>query len=82
MLQKLGDHIRACRQRADECEARLGKVADPAVNNQLEALAIQWRHLATSYEFVESLERFLLDQHRSTLPTEVEKLPGDAPKQG
>jgi hypothetical protein len=40
----------------------------------------QWRHVAKSYEFIESLERFLLDQQQHTLPTEVAKLPTDAPE--
>jgi hypothetical protein len=28
----------------------------------------QWRHVAKSYEFIESLERFLLDQQKNALP--------------
>jgi len=28
----------------------------------------QWRYVAKSYEFIESLERFLLDQQKNALP--------------
>jgi len=34
-----------------------------------------WRHLAKSYEFVESLERFLLDLHKKGWPLNIEDLP-------
>jgi hypothetical protein len=33
--------------------------------------------VAKSYEFIETLERFVLDSH--TVPPEVEKLPKDFP---
>jgi hypothetical protein len=80
MLQKLGDHIQACLDRADECD-RAAKVArDSAVRQHLEQLSDQWRHAAQTYEFVASLERFLLDQHRNTLPTEIERLPKEGPE--
>jgi len=49
------------------------------VRTQLLGLAEQWEHLATTYEFVASLERFLLDRQKGTLPVEVEKLPTDEP---
>jgi hypothetical protein len=80
MLQKLGDHIRACRVRANECEAAAMQATDPTLRQHLQDLGLQWNHLATSYEFVESLERFLLDQHNNSLPREVEKLPKDGPE--
>jgi hypothetical protein len=35
----------------------------------------QWRHLAKSYEFVASLERFLIDVQRNALPNNEENLP-------
>jgi hypothetical protein len=43
---------------------------------------MQWEHAAKSYEFIESLERFLLDQQRNALPHDVEKLPKDEPQIG
>ena len=61
MLQKLGDHIEACLKRAAIAEQRASDVTDPALKADYLALARQWTHLARSYEFSESLERFLLD---------------------
>jgi hypothetical protein len=79
MLQKLGDHISACLRRAEQCRVAALTVSDPGVQSQLRDLEKQWRHVASTYEFVASLERFLLDQQRHTLPIEVEGLPKDAP---
>jgi hypothetical protein len=79
MLQKLGDHIAACQIRAEQCKVAAAAASDPVVRSQLWDLEVQWRHVAKSYEFIESLERFLLDQQKQTLPHEVEQLPKDAP---
>jgi hypothetical protein len=73
MLQRLGDHISACLQRADQCRA--SSQTDEEVRRHLLDLERQWQHVAKSYEFIESLERFLVDQQRHALPNEVEKLP-------
>lgn len=59
MLLKLGDHIRACYERAVGAEERAK--AEPAANAYYLEMARCWTQLARSYEFVESLERFLLD---------------------
>ena len=48
---------------------------DPVVKSQLSDLEVQWRHVAKSYEFIVSLEKFLLDAHKNALPHEVEQLP-------
>lgn len=61
MLQKLGDHIAACRERANTCIAASTTETDERIRAQLLALAQQWEHVATTYEFVASLERFLID---------------------
>ena len=65
MLQKLEDHIKACRQRAKEATNRAAMLTDPALKAEYTALADQWTHLAQSYEFSESLERFLLDSQKA-----------------
>jgi hypothetical protein len=65
MLQKLGDHIEACLKRAAIAEQRAAEVTDPALKADYLALARQWTHLARSYEFSESLERFLLDAQKA-----------------
>ena len=79
MLQKLGDHITACRDRANTCIAASTTETDERIRTQLVALAQQWEHVASTYEFVASLEGFLIHQQNNTLPTEVGKLPKDAP---
>jgi hypothetical protein len=79
MLQKLGDHIKACLSRAEACKSAAKKTTDSEVRKQLMELGLQWEHVAKSYEFIESLERFLLDQQKNALPHEVEKLPKDGP---
>ena len=61
MLQKLEDHIKACLKRGADAERRAAEVTDPNLKADSLALAAQWTHLARSYEFSESLERFLLD---------------------
>ena len=67
-LQRLGDHISACLQRADECRQAAASETDERVRTQLLEMERQWRHVAKSYEFIESLERFLLDQQKNALP--------------
>jgi hypothetical protein len=49
MLQKLGDHIKACMARADEC----GTAASLAPDDEIRAQQ-QWQHVAKSYEFISS----------------------------
>jgi hypothetical protein len=61
MLQKLGDHIASCLARADDADRRAARASDPESKAEAERMAKAWRHLARSYEFIESLERFLLD---------------------
>lgn len=80
MLQKLGDHIKNCLERAEKCRAAATAASsDAEMRAQLLDLAQQWQHVAKSYEFIESLERFLIDQQNHSLPKEVEKLPKDGP---
>jgi hypothetical protein len=79
MLQKLGDHITACLERAEQCKAAAAAATDPLVRSQLSDLELQWRHVAKSYEFIASLEQFLLSAQKNALPHEVERLPRDGP---
>jgi hypothetical protein len=65
MLQNLGDHIKACKQRAIDAEKRAAKAAEPNLKAEYTAFANQWAHLARSYEHAESLERFLLDTQKA-----------------
>ncbi len=76
MLQLLGDHIKACRQRAVDAVNRAAQTTDPILSAEYSALADQWTHLAGSYEFAESLERFLLNSQKAKDALELQ-----APKQ-
>jgi hypothetical protein len=73
MLQKLSDHISACLQRAEECKEAAVSETDERMKSQLLDMERQWRHVAKSYEFIESLERFLLDQQQHALPEAAEE---------
>jgi hypothetical protein len=63
MLLRLSDHIRVCYGRAQKCEERAA--AEPAQRSSHLEIAQRWVLLARSYEFAESLERFLLEIDRS-----------------
>jgi hypothetical protein len=71
VLQKLGDHIGAA-ARAAEAERRAVSASDEKLRADNESMAESCRHLARSYEFVESLERFLLDADRARAAREPE----------
>jgi hypothetical protein len=73
MLQQLGDRISACLERAEQCR----EAAASEIDERLLDLEQQWQQVAESYQFIESLERLLLDQR--PLPPEVEMLPKDYP---
>lgn len=75
MLQKLGDHIAECKVRAAECEALARDAQDETARAQYLEMAKHWSRLAASYEFNESLERFLKDMHNKGWPSPLEKLP-------
>jgi ribosomal protein L44E len=61
--------------RGDEAERRGLETLDAEAKTESERMAKAWRHLARSYEFVESLERFLLDGRtaKSLLPLHCPK---------
>jgi hypothetical protein len=61
VLLKLGGHISNCLERAANAEHRALKSTDSATRSDNELLAQSWRHLARSYQFVESLDRFFRD---------------------
>ncbi|WFU82096.1 hypothetical protein QA645_04910 [Bradyrhizobium sp. CIAT3101] len=74
MLFKLNAHILKCLERASDAEQRALQSTDPATRSDHEKLAQSWRHLARSFQFVESLERFLSETDRikqGVLPPEL-----------
>ena len=68
MLQKLAEHISQCFARAREAEGRAEAAVDSQIREDNLALARQWRDVAERYQFIESLERFLLDVDSSKAP--------------
>jgi hypothetical protein len=76
MLQKLSHHIAACIERAADCRQRAGQTTDPAMKADLLDMETRWADLARNYEFVESLERFVLSarQHRETRTIENDSI--------
>lgn len=65
MLQKFGEHIADCLDRAAEAERRAARTADTGLRGGHERMAQTWRHLARSYQFVEKLESFLVDSEKA-----------------
>jgi hypothetical protein len=76
MLREYGEQISACLERADQCREAAAYEPDERIRQQLLDLEQQWQQVAESYQFIESLERLLLDR---ALPPEVDKLPKDFP---
>jgi hypothetical protein len=66
MLQKLSDRIKNCLDRAADAKRRADETADPSLKAEHLRLGRSWVRLARSYEFAESLERFLLKAGSTT----------------
>ena len=62
MLHKLSDHVSDCITRATDTERRAREATDSQLRRDLLDIARRWRHLAESYQFVESLDRFIVEQ--------------------
>jgi hypothetical protein len=75
VLQKLGEHIADAIERAEAAERRARDTIDPELRLDNECMARTWRLLARSFQFVESLEQFLIDSqtHRNLRPPETPK---------
>jgi hypothetical protein len=54
----LSAKIREYKQRAEECERRVGSETDPAIQKALLDTAQRWRELARSYEIVGRATQF------------------------
>jgi hypothetical protein len=72
VLQRLGEHVADALKRAAEAERRAASATDPGIRADYEMIARSWRTVARSFEFAESLEKFLLDsqKHKDLLPPE------------
>lgn len=72
ILQKLDAHIAECWLFAEEAERRAAVATDDALRVDNERMAKSWRLLARSFQFIESLEAFLLDADRAKAANEPE----------
>jgi hypothetical protein len=72
VLQKLGEHIANALERAAAAERRAVDATDSELRLDNERMADSWRLLARSFQFVESLQNFLVDSQmqRDLLPPE------------
>jgi len=64
MLQNVSDHIANNLARAAEAERHAAEAAHEALRIDNERMAKTWRRLANTYEFVERLERCLLENDK------------------
>jgi putative heme degradation protein len=62
MLQKLGTYISEAWQNAADAEHRASSADSSELRVEYERLAKSWRRLARSFEFAQTLERFILDR--------------------
>jgi hypothetical protein len=58
----------ACLDRAADAERRAAEATDNQLRVDNEGMAAGWRHVARSYEYVLSLEAFMLAAERSQAP--------------
>jgi hypothetical protein len=62
MLHKLSDHVTDCMARATDSERRAREATDSQLRQDMLDMARRWRHLAESYQFVDSLDRFIVEE--------------------
>ena len=67
MLAELSDHVTECIARAADTERRAREATDSQLRQDLLDIAKRWRHLAESYQFVVSLDRFIVEQKSQRL---------------
>jgi hypothetical protein len=64
MLWKLREHILDCYERAAECAEQADQASDEIRKSDFINMERSWIHLARSCEYMEELERLLLDSYR------------------
>jgi len=77
VLQRLGEHIANALERAAAAQRRAADATDIELKLDNERMAESWRLLARSFQFVESLESFLLDSHNAR-DLQQPEAPGEA----
>lgn len=71
MLQKLEDHITELLREAADAERRAQEANDPEIRALQLEMSRKWLFLARSYQFADSLERFLRHGIRKAAPAPV-----------
>ena len=80
MLKSLPEHIEACYRRSAESHKMANQTVDENLRQQYMELERQWIYLARCYEFVGSLERFVLDSFSAEAMTSAEAMKRGVPK--
>jgi hypothetical protein len=75
MLQKLADHIASANAMAAAAEERAKQTSNALDRTEHLEMAKAWRHVAKSFEFVMTLEKFVLDAHKTGKPVRLDQLP-------
>jgi hypothetical protein len=70
MLQKLSEHILDCYERAAECAEQAAQSSDEIRKADFINMERSWTHLARSCEYMERLERILLECYRDIVQRE------------
>jgi hypothetical protein len=75
VLQRLGRHITEAYEHALQAENEATVAVSPTARKEWEKLARSWRMVAKGLEFLESLDRFLVDsdQAKAVKPPKKEK---------
>jgi hypothetical protein len=63
ILLQLGDHIANALERAAAAEQRARDVTDPELRLDNQRMAESWRMLARSFQFVDSLQQFVINSN-------------------
>jgi hypothetical protein len=64
MLQKLGRYVAEALDHAAAAEERAATETDTLLRSDYRNLATHWRRVAQCYEFIDSVDRFLLESQR------------------
>lgn len=75
MLHGLAEHVADAHMRAAKWKERSRHAATERERISCLRLGRAWSHVAHNYEFIGSLEAFLLDMHEKGWPIRLENLP-------
>jgi hypothetical protein len=67
MLNKLREHIQDCYERAAECADQAAQAPDKIWKSDFINMERSWTHLARCCEYMQQLERLLLESYRDKI---------------